>query len=131
MGSIFTTEFPGRMVSDLKNNFYAHLDLLKTTAYGDLISKKYFLVSPEKVRKYYMTAGIIVVVVGVLTLQLLTPSGVGKGVIAGILMGLPVLAFSRAMPAKTKAEASVYMDVLGFQEFMRRAEKDRLKRIEG
>ncbi len=33
------------------------------------------------------------------------------------------------MPAKTKAGASVYMDILGFQEFMHRAEKDKLERI--
>ncbi len=129
MQSIFTTELPGRMVSDLKNNFYAHLDVLKTTVYGDLVSKKYFLVSPEKVRKYYIQTGIIVALAGALTLFFLTPSSVGKGVIAGLLTGLPMLAFSRTMPAKTKAGASVYMDVLGFQEFMRRAEKDQLERM--
>jgi uncharacterized membrane protein len=33
------------------------------------------------------------------------------------------------MPAKTKAGASAYMDALGFQEFMRRAEKDQLERM--
>jgi len=129
MQSIFTTELPGRMVSDLKNNFYAHLDVLKATVYGDLVSKNYFLVSPEKVRKYYVTAGIIVALAGAIALSFLTPSSVGKSAFAGILMGLPVLAFSWAMPAKTKAGASVYMDILGFQEFMRRAEKDQLQRM--
>jgi uncharacterized membrane protein len=33
------------------------------------------------------------------------------------------------MPAKTKTGASAYMEVLGFQEFLSRAEKDRLQRM--
>jgi uncharacterized membrane protein len=33
------------------------------------------------------------------------------------------------MPAKTKAGALAYMAILGFQEFMNRAEKDRLERM--
>jgi uncharacterized membrane protein len=129
MQNIFTTGLPGRMVSDLKNSFFAKLDLLKTTMYGELTGKKYFFVSPEKVRKHYIVAGIIVAIAGIFALQLLAPSGVGKGVIAGILTGLPVLAFARVMPVKTKAGASVYMEILGFQEFMRRAEKGQLERM--
>jgi hypothetical protein len=52
-----------------------------------------------------------------------------KSIIAGVLMGVPALAFARVMPAKTKTGASVYMDILGFQEFMNRAEKDKLERM--
>ena len=129
MTSIFTTDLPGRMVSDMKNSFYAKVDLLKSTLYGELVSKKYFLTSPEKVRKYYITAGIIVALVGFFTLHLLTSSAVGKGIIVGLLCSLPVFAFSRVMPAKTKTGASAYMDILGFQEFMNRAEKDQLERM--
>jgi uncharacterized membrane protein YgcG len=127
MGRIFTTSMPGRMVSDMKNTFYAELDLLKNTVYGELINKKYFLVSPEKVRGVYIIFALALVITsGILFALLSTPA---KGLIAGILTGLPALAFSKAMPAKTKAGASVYMDSLGFQEFLNRAEKDRLERM--
>lgn len=129
MQTIFTSSLPGRMVSDMKNSFYKQLDLLKSTLYGELVSKKYFLTSPEKVRKYYMKAGIIVALVGLFSAPLLTSSSIGKGIVLGLLAGLPVFAFSRIMPAKTKTGASVYMDILGFQEFMNRAEKDKLKRM--
>jgi len=130
MDGIFTSELPvpGRMISELKNNFYKKLDLLKSTLYGELVTKRYFLVSPEKIRKYYATAGLVVAVAGFFTVHLLT-STIGKGVIAGILMGLPVFAFARLMPAKTRAGASAYMDIMGFQEFMSRAEKDKLQRM--
>lgn len=129
MQTIFVSSLPGRMVSDMKNSFYTQLDLLKSMLYGELVSKKYFLTSPEKVRKYYVKAGIIVALVGLFTLHLFISSDVGKGVIAGLLSSLPVFAFSRIMPAKTKTGASAYMDILGFQEFMNRAEKDKLERI--
>lgn len=33
------------------------------------------------------------------------------------------------MPAKIKKGASVYMNILGFREFMSRAEKDRIERM--
>ena len=58
-----------------------------------------------------------------------SPYSMGKNIIAGILTGIPVLAFSRVMPAKTRAGAAAYMDILGFQEFMNRAEKDKLERM--
>jgi uncharacterized membrane protein len=129
MDRIFPKEqkLPGRMVSEMKNEFYKNLDLLRSTLYGELISKKYFLVSPEKVRKMYYFTAITTMVFGIIALVWLTSSA--RGAITGILMGLPVLAFARVMPAKTKAGASAYMDILGFQEFMNRAEKDKLERM--
>jgi uncharacterized membrane protein len=128
MKNIFTGNLRGRMVSDMKNKFYSHLELLKNTLYKELVRKRYFFISPEKVRNVYLIAGIIIVVFSSIVFALLTLSG-GKGVLAGVMTGLPVLAFSRVMPAKTKAGASAYMDILGFQEFMNRAEKDRLERM--
>lgn len=129
MDRIFPKELqlPGRMVSELKNDFYKSIDLLKTTLYGELVSKKFFLVSPEKIRQVYAGAGIAATFISIIVLAWLTSSA--KGAIAGILTGLPVFAFARVMPAKTRAGSSAYMDILGFQEFMGRAEKDKLERM--
>jgi uncharacterized membrane protein len=129
MNSIFPKELriPGKMVSEMKNDFYKYLDLLKSTLYGELINKKYFLVSPEKIRRVYLTAGIALTVFSIIAFAWLTSPV--KSIIAGVLMGVPALAFARVMPAKTRTGASVYMDILGFQEFMHRAEKDKLERI--
>ncbi len=129
MDGIFHKErqLPGRMVSELKNEFYKSLDPLKTILYGELVSKKFFLASPEKVRQVYVAAGITVTVISIIVFAWLTSSA--KSAIAGILMGLPVLAFARVMPAKTRTGSAAYMDILGFQEFMNRAEKDKLERM--
>jgi hypothetical protein len=129
MKSLFSFA-PSRLsVSSLKNKFYKNLGLLKKTLYGELVRKKYFLNSPEKVRNIYLTAGILSIAVGGFVLAFFFPSSMGKGFIAGGLTGLPILLFGRHMPAKTRAGALAYHAVLGFQEFMTRAEKDRLERM--
>ena len=119
----------GVRVSDLKNRFYAYLPGLKKALYGELARKKYFLSSPEKVRNSYMAAGIVVWVFAILAFLFLLPNSGVKSIIAGLLTGIPVVAFAKSMPVKTRAGASAYMDILGFQEFMNRAEKDRLERM--
>jgi uncharacterized membrane protein len=131
MKSLFTDSPRGvRLpVSSLKNKFYTHLPELKKILYGELTRKKYFLSSPEKVRNSYMAAGVVVLVFAVLAFLFLVPNSGGRSFISGILTGIPVLAFARFMPAKTRAGASAYMDVLGFEEFMKRAEKDRIERM--
>jgi uncharacterized membrane protein len=119
----------GVSVSDLKNKFFAYLPELKKALYGELTRKKYFLSSPEKVRNSYLVAGFLVFVFSVLAFVFLVPNPGWKGILAGLLTGASVLGFAKSMPAKTRAGASAYMDVLGFQEFMNRAEKDRLERM--
>ncbi len=124
---------PGIHVSELKNKFYKNLGELKDFLYSALVDKKYFLKNPDKVRIFYITAGIIsavlVIIAGVVFQSAFNSYVTGQVFIAGILTGLTVLAFAKAMPAKTKAGASAYMDILGFQEFLSRAEKDRLERM--
>jgi uncharacterized membrane protein len=129
MKSLFSIAPPRLLVSSLKNKFYTHLPILKKTLHGELIRKKYFLNDPEKVRNSYRLAGILIAVFGSFALGFLTPSSFGRGFFAGIFTGLSVLAFGRVMPAKTRAGASAYMDILGFQEFLNRAEKERLERM--
>jgi uncharacterized membrane protein len=129
MKSLFPGSLSVTLVSSLKNKFYKNLDLLKKTLYGELMRKKYFPSNPEKVRNSYAIAGILIGVFGSFAFAFFTPHAMGKSVAASVLTGLVILAFGRVMPAKTKTGASAYMDILGFQEFMNRAEKDRLERM--
>jgi uncharacterized membrane protein len=129
MKSLFPAGLPGTLVSSLKNKFYTNLDILKRTLYGELVRKKYFLINPEKVRSSYVVTGIIIMVAGAFVFAWLTPGSVGKGIFAAVLTGLPVLGFGRVMPAKTRAGALAHSEILGFQEFLNRAEKDRLERM--
>jgi len=131
MKSLFSDSPRGArlLVSSLKNRFYTNLSTLKKTLYGELIRKRYFLSNPETVRHKYVVIGFVMMFIGVFVLMFLAPYSVGKDIFASILTGLAIIAFARFMPAKTKAGASAYLDILGFQEFMNRAEKDKLERI--
>jgi uncharacterized membrane protein len=129
MRRLFSFSPPRLLVSSLKNRFYTNLPALKKALYGELIRKKYFLSDPEKVRNSYKIVGILIAVFGSFALAFLTPYSLGRSFLACMLTGLFVLAFGRVMPAKTRAGASAYIDILGFQEFMNRAEKDRLERM--
>ncbi len=122
---------PGKMISDLRNNFYTRIDPLKKILYSNLVRKNFFSVSPDKVRQAYAASGFLVTIAIILLLNVSLADSIGsvRAFLSGILSGLPVLGFSRFMPAKTKSGASVYYDVLGFQEFLNRAEKDRLIRM--
>ncbi|HOV78886.1 MAG TPA: DUF2207 domain-containing protein [Bacillota bacterium] len=124
---------PGVHVSELKNKFYKNLGELKDSLYGGLVDKKYFLKNPDRVRTFYIIAGVIsaalVAAAGFIFQALFNSYAAGQSFLAGILTGLTVIAFAKAMPAKTRAGASAYMDILGFQEFLNRAEKDRLERM--
>jgi len=129
MRSLVPGALPGTLVSSLKNRFYTNLDFLKKTLYGELIKKKYFLSSPEKVRNLYGGIGFFIMVFGSFAFLFLLSESPAKSIIAAVLTGLPVILFAKVMPAKTKAGASAAMDILGFQEFLNRAEKDRLEKM--
>jgi uncharacterized membrane protein len=129
MRSLVPATVPGTLVSSLKNRFYTNLPFLKKTLYGELIKKKYFLSNPEKVRNLYGGIGFLIMVFASLAFLFLISESPAKSIIAAVLTGLPVLLFAKVMPAKTRAGASAYMDILGFQEFLNRAEKDRLEKM--
>ena len=129
MKDLFPASLPGVSVSQLTNKFYTNLGTLKKVLYGELIRKKYFLSNPETVRNSYSIVGVLIIVFGGVAGAFLAPSSAGKSIAAMVLAGLPVLALARFMPAKTRAGANARIDILGFQEFMNRAEKDRLERM--
>ncbi len=129
MKSLFPADLPGVLVSSLKNKFYTNLDFLKKTLYGELVRKKYFLKNPEKVTQSFLVLGFLIMIFGGFIFGFLMSGSIVKVILAWALTGLSIIGFAKFMPAKTKTGASAYMDILGFQEFMNRAEKDRLERM--
>lgn len=122
---------PGKMISELKNTFYKNIPSLKSSLYKELLRKKYFATNPEHVRVTYSVIAAAAgfgAAFGLSTLLGDTVGGV-RAISAGVLTGLSVLGFAKFMPAKTREGSAVYMQILGFQEFMNRAEKDQLERM--
>lgn len=121
----------GKMVSALKNSFYQKIPSLKRSLYDELIRKKFFTTSPDHIRTAYMVAAAVLGFGTAFLLYVFLGNALGdiRPLVAGLLFGLPVFAFARSMPAKTREGASVFMHILGFQEFLNRAEKDQLERM--
>ncbi len=131
--TLMTEIFPGESneayVSDMKNKFYKKLPELHKIMFGELVSKKFFAVNPMKVKGKYVLIGFGLLIIGTFILYQLSPLAPWKGIVAGVISGFSIIAFANAMPAKTRAGALARMNILGFQEFMNRADKDRLERM--
>jgi hypothetical protein len=129
MEKLFAGGLQTRRCSSLRNEFYKQLPELTRALYNDLMRKGFFVADPRSVRTRYVVIGVGVVVIGVLTGLALTPETRFATMSAGILTGLIIAAFAHAMPAKTRVGATVLMDIRGFQEFMNRADRDRIERL--
>lgn len=128
--------FPGHadevLVSDLKYSFYKVLDDLRATVFGRLKSLGYFRALPGSVKTMYRGIGIGVGFVGVffgVIAGKFTGDFSWKVVAAFLLSGLAVVLFAPLMPVKTRKGAQALAKVKGFEEFLLRAEKDRLERM--
>lgn len=111
------------MVSDLRNKFYTHLPDIRKALYNELVSNRYFLTSPERIRSIFKWVGIGITVAAMF---LIPHWGIKLSVAAS---GLFILIFSRFMPRKTKKGALIREEIMGFREFIERAERDRIERL--
>lgn len=119
------------MISELKNKFYTYLPKLSKAIFRQLVEHKYFLTSPKSTIGRYVGYGVVTLVFTVGILLVTAPQNSPmKPFVASILTALPFFIFSKAMPAKTKKGVLALSDVLGFQEFLERAEKDKLERMQ-
>lgn len=119
-------------LSSLKNHFYTALPIIRADIMSSLRRKGMYLVDPESANSYSFL-GILFVLGPFLAAQFLgladtlTPLGLG---IASLLVSAVLWwLFARQMTAKTVQGARTRIAVLGFQEFIRRVDQERLKRM--
>lgn len=114
-------------ISSLSNKFYKHLPTLKTKTYESLVKAGYFKENPEKVRTKHFVKGFVVMFIGFF---ILPPEAIIFGTIYSLCIpinGLLSLIFAKNMPRKTEKGVAAYEHILGFQHYLKIAEKDRLK----
>jgi uncharacterized membrane protein len=132
LGGIFEGRSEVRL-SELDNEFYQHLSRIRESIYTRLVGRGLYRSRPDKVKSAWLVGGIFLGLaivtfgstVGAAWLQM-TPV---PFVIAGIVSGLIIAGFGRIMPARTVEGARALERVLGFEEFLRRVEGDRLERV--
>jgi len=121
-------------LSDLENEFYKELPAIRKALFNELVAQGYYARSPEKVKGFYIGLGIIVVVAATTLLMLAatrTGSSPLSAIVGGPLSGAVILIFGWFMPARTLRGAYTRCAVLGFEEFLDRAEKDHIARLQG
>ena len=119
-------------LSSLRNKFYTAIPVLKSDILTALKKKGMYRTDPEAAQKYRLggTAIIVVLFLGLHWLGLMSVFDSGHtGVVAVAAAGLVVYLFGRKMSCKTFQGVRAFTQVRGFQEFMRRVDADRLKRM--
>ncbi|UCF09363.1 MAG: DUF2207 domain-containing protein [Candidatus Bipolaricaulota bacterium] len=122
---IFDADHPDeRTLSSMDNQFYKVLPEIKSRLYAGLIEKKLYARNPERVRSSYLSGAALVGACGV-ALGIFTGSlYLGAALVAS---GVIVALFARVMPRKTQEGTAVLREVLGLEEYIRRAEVDRIE----
>jgi uncharacterized membrane protein len=120
-------------LSDLDNEFYQHLSRIRESIFDRLVGRGFYRSRPDKVKGWWLIGAVVLggVILGF-------GASIGAAffdmtplpfVIAAVVSGLIVAAFGRIMPARTVQGARALERVLGFEEFLRRVEGDRLERV--
>jgi uncharacterized membrane protein len=117
-------------LSDLKNRFYTAVPVIREDIMSELRTKGMYRLDPEAANGYSIMAaiGILVVLAIVQYLQWANfftsiPLLIGCLAVSALIWWL----FARVMTAKSPKGSRTRVAVLGFQEFMNRVDKDRLK----
>ena len=117
-------------LSSLKNRFYTAIPVIRQDIMSALRNKGMYSVDPDSANGYSITAAIAIgmAIVGLQVLKWADFfSSVLLLVIAVAISALVWWLFARKMTAKTAKGARTWVAVRGFQEFMNRVDKDRLK----
>ena len=119
-------------LSDLQNTFYKKMEKIRAGLKDGLVRKGIYVRRPDRVRTRYVAGGVIAgvaVTVGGVFLSQLYGLAVLTAILAGGATALVVVGFGWFMPARTPAGVRVLEEVLGFEEFLRRVEKDHFERV--
>lgn len=110
-------------ISELKDDFYTHLDQWKTEVWSLLKAEKYYQHTSQGTKVVLWILGLVMM--GIALPAFAAVGFWGTGCI--ILSGLIVILFSRWMSQKTSSGVLTKEYLLGLKEYLNVAEKDRLK----
>lgn len=124
---------PSVELSDLDNEFYRHLPKIRDGIFGRLVERGLYRSRPDRVKERWSIAA---VVLGGLVLGFGATLGARwfelgplPFVVAALVSGLIVAGFGRVMPARTVEGARSLERVMGFEEFLRRVDGERMQRV--
>lgn len=114
----------GIPVKNLKKYFPKEYKKIQKSVYKEITQKGYFTANPQDVRNRYMIFAItLFVLVTVLAEILVAHSVLWISVIPSIII---IILFGRKMTARTKKGVLAKEYILGFKDFLKTAQKDRI-----
>jgi uncharacterized membrane protein len=119
-------------LSALQNKFYKELSGIKDALFTQLIDRGWYARRPDTVRMIYLALAIAIGgVTSALGATLAANLGMSvvSAIVAGVLTFAIIFLFGWFMPARTVKGARALDGVLGFEEFLRRVDSDRLERV--
>ncbi len=129
---IFGKPLAETKLSDLEQVFYERLSSIREDIYESLINAGFLDSNPDSVRKSYFFGGILLggaIFFGALLFLPLYHISFAVPAISSILSALVVILFGRVMPRRTLKGARLTYKILGFLEFLKRTDQDRIRRI--
>ena len=111
-------------LSDLKYKFHSDMRQIEKDIYKSMIEKGLFLQSPDDVRQGWICIGVLLFIGSFIAGPIQASYGVGM-----ILSSIIVFCFSRTMPARTRKGCEMLNQCLGFQRFVKLAEKERIRKL--
>jgi uncharacterized membrane protein YgcG len=119
-----------RLLSEIRRDYDSIFPPMRDQIYGAMVQDKLFPASPERTRALWAALGATVLAAAAFVWVMEPPWASPELLAIGIAAsGLVVLGFARIMPRRTWRGVQALVRVRGFQEFLERAEKDRLARL--
>jgi len=123
LNSLFKYGKQKTFLSDLNESFYKDFQEIQKQIYKDLVDEGYFPQSPLKVRGLYLAWGFLFIIFSAVAF-----SAIGSlWGISFLLSGIIIIVFSFFMPVKTIKGVKARDHILGLKEYLKVAEKDRIK----
>ena len=125
--------FAGRdvvRISSLRQKFHQEVETIRGLVYDQLSGAGgCFRSSPERVRGHWRAAALGVAVAAVVAggAAVVPPLAVG----CLVACAGTVFLFAPAMPSRTRRGRKLYLEILGYREFLLRVDRDRLERLGG
>ncbi|MEO9145253.1 MAG: DUF2207 domain-containing protein [Ginsengibacter sp.] len=115
-------------LSDLKNVLYTSMNAAKSELESEIDKDDYYVRYSRGMGCVFPVLGFVIIGVGVFNLLTDWLQNLWWG-IALIVSGIVVISFGAVMSRKTKKGTLLYQKLLGFKEFIKSVEKDRLEQF--
>ncbi len=119
-------------ISDLENEFYEDLPDIRDRLLDSLLRHGVYERRPDRVKAVYLGLGVLAAaLIAVPGLAGAERLGLARAtvIVAALATGAVIAGLGRWMPVRTAAGARMVRKVRGFEEFLRRVESDRFRRM--